>query len=64
MNLEVATGALITSEAQAVLAYLSAKWVKGFLQPLTNTMILLMKSIRICFCFNNLLGKMKRICAV
>lgn len=45
MNLGVATGALITSEAQTVLAYLSAKRVKGFLQLLRNIMILLMKSI-------------------
>lgn len=57
MSLGVAAGALITSEAQTVLAYLSAKWLKGFLQPFRNIMILLMKCIWICFCFNNLLGK-------
>lgn len=45
MNLGVATGALITSEAQTVLAYLFAEWVKGFLQPLRNIMLLLVKRI-------------------
>lgn len=39
-----ALGAIITSEDETVLQCLSAEWIKGFLPPLQNVVIVLMKS--------------------